>query len=472
MLPVVITTNGKRRRLCLFTINSLIDNLKFDGGLFFVVACDRCESDVIYEIGETFRLRGLVDSYRIVSGSEYTETLNGAVKAALEMGDVLFRTEDDYVLEKTLDLTRHVGGIKSNPECGIIKFLGPRRAHLKVFTGIDGMVYELPNVKKDRYTLYTASMYPSLMHKRVFEAIGFYSDSSGPVEEDFCTRFNMQDRMKVMVFSDKPGDRMNDGDLWFVHAGRSSMGHGCPYNRKYDHLQAAGSSISKDTTESAAFGSMHDFFMNSFCLSISNEKYHEFEKIFMDAFGMAPRMFKGYDIVRLGSTANISLGHAAIARMAKAADLPYVCVFEDDAYPCIGASSRLMPLLSKIPEGTRIFYLGWLTIRRVRERTVVDEDIANLKAMIPGFHSYILFRSGYDEFIKRASANIWHHVDLAMSGFAGASIARKPLFIQACGSRSYHGNIGYGGGLVNGRLPRSCWNRTPPDGFAPVLQFE
>lgn len=467
VLPVVVTTNGKRRRLCLFVLNTLLDNLKYDGSLFFCISCDRCPPEVLSEIGGLFKARGH-EGYELVVGSGFADTLNSTIDSALSMNDVFFRTEDDYVLEKELDLTKFVDIIRTDSGCGAIKFMGPRKLATRVDSSIPGMTYILPNTKKDKYSMYTVSMYPSLMHRRTFDAIGKYRFENGKIEEDFCMRFNMQSKIKVLTFSDKPGDRMKDDDLWFVHAGRSAMGHNCPYNRKYDYLNAQKDEITtlKDSS-GTMFPSIGDFFGNSFCISVCKGGYGIFERRFMRTFGIVPKMFRGYKINHFGPITNIALSHSGVVRMAKAMDMPYVGVFEEDAYPSIDASSRLLPLLRKIPSDTRLFYLGWLTVNSVRKRYIVDDDIAKVSARIPGFHSYILFRSGYDDFLARAS-NINRHVDISMTHFGGSAIARNPIFIQASKSTTSHHGAGYGGGKVNGRLPSSHWRSTPPDGFAPI----
>jgi hypothetical protein len=246
------------------------------------------------------------------------------------------------------------------------------------------------------------------------------------------------------------------------------MGHHCQYNRKYDYLNVQRDEIAtpKDTSITM-FPSLRDFFRNSFCISVDQGRYGIFERRFMRTFGIVPKMFRGYNTNHFGPIKKIALSHSGVVRMAKTMDMPYVCVFEDDAYPSMDAASRLLPLLGKIPSDTRLFYLGWLTVTNVRKRHVVDKDITKVSARIPGFHSYILFRSGYDDFLARAS-NINRHVDISMTYFRGAAIARNPIFIQASKSETLHHEVLYGGGKVDGRLPSWHWRSTPPDGFAPI----
>lgn len=58
-------------------------------------------------------------------------------------------------------------------------------------------------------------------------------------------------------------------------------------------------------------------------------------------------MFKNDKYANIYSGAlNCSLGHLAIIKMAKCLDLPFVVIFEDDAYPCIDIKTKLIKYLS------------------------------------------------------------------------------------------------------------------------------
>ena len=47
-----------------------------------------------------------------------------------------------------------------------------------------------------------------------------------------------------------------------------------------------------------------------------------------------PKIFPAFHNTDLSGPYNCILSHVALIRMAKALDLPFITIFEDDAYPC------------------------------------------------------------------------------------------------------------------------------------------
>lgn len=50
--------------------------------------------------------------------------------------------------------------------------------------------------------------------------------------------------------------------------------------------------------------------------------------------------------------------HLMIVSMAKTMQLPFVCIFEDDAVGCINCKNKLEQVLNNIPEDTDVLMLG------------------------------------------------------------------------------------------------------------------
>ena len=71
-------------------------------------------------------------------------------------------------------------------------------------------------------------------------------------------------------------------------------------------------------------------------------------------------MYKSAGIVKTRDTANVRLSNLAIVKAAEALGWPFVCVFEDDALPCIGAKQKLEGLLRRLPDDIDMLKLGWL----------------------------------------------------------------------------------------------------------------
>jgi len=95
------------------------------------------------------------------------------------------------------------------------------------------------------------------------------------------------------------------------------------------------------------------------------------------------------------------MSHAAVIKTAKALDLPFVCIFEDDAFPAIDVVSKLKTNLMNIPSYTKILLIGWLDeFSRVRRENGFF-GVGNAY----GSHAYIVFKSGYDEYLAAYKKN-------------------------------------------------------------------
>lgn len=101
--------------------------------------------------------------------------------------------------------------------------------------------------------------------------------------------------------------------------------------------------------------SLDSLFEHGFVISISDERLNAFKRRFLEEGLPIPRVFTGFQykngvyrtagIVKTRDTSNVRLSNLAIAKAAEALDWPFVCIFEDDARPCIDASQKLQSAL-------------------------------------------------------------------------------------------------------------------------------
>lgn len=92
----------------------------------------------------------------------------------------------------------------------------------------------------------------------------------------------------------------------------------------------------------------------------------EFRGNFAREFGESnvPRAFDGMVMkYSLGGTSNLirsTYSHFEVVKMAKALDLPFITIYEDDAYPMIGAKEKMDKWLqdTEIPDDTDILMFG------------------------------------------------------------------------------------------------------------------
>lgn len=91
-----------------------------------------------------------------------------------------------------------------------------------------------------------------------------------------------------------------------------------------------------------------------------------------------------------------SASHISLILHAKRNNLPYVCVFEDDAVPCENCLSGLRNSLANIPYFANAYILGWLRCKTKK----CHGGILKANKTVTGSHAYIVFRRGYDEYIR------------------------------------------------------------------------
>lgn len=106
--------------------------------------------------------------------------------------------------------------------------------------------------------------------------------------------------------------------------------------------------------------SLNDFFKNSFMITIDDERYNKTIKIFQKYFdGLFPKKFVGSHDKKLTGPQNCTRSHVRIIEYAKQNNLPFVVVFEDDAYPRKDAKEKLSGYLYRLPYYANMILLGW-----------------------------------------------------------------------------------------------------------------
>ncbi len=77
-----------------------------------------------------------------------------------------------------------------------------------------------------------------------------------------------------------------------------------------------------------------------------------------------PKLFNGIVDKHKKPAENCRDSHLAVVKMAKKLDLPFVAVFEDDAYPCIDICNKLERYLRAVPYDAHLVLLGYSAYRR------------------------------------------------------------------------------------------------------------
>lgn len=223
-VPVVITTHNRTDTACK-TIASLVKNLKYSR-LNWIIADDRSDDSHIDRLVQAFRERG-VEHVTICQTNEKCyglgSSLNNGLREAFNVSPIVLRTEDDWYLQKELDLYYYVKTLVDNECIAAIRLAAVCNASVKpsCFSGFlevyaDGKCNSVFNNQV------------ALCHRRIYDSIGYYLDNvpSDESEQDMVNRFNISaNSFKVLFPSFIKMHTLNDKSLFFMHFGKSTVGH-------------------------------------------------------------------------------------------------------------------------------------------------------------------------------------------------------------------------------------------------------
>lgn len=158
-------------------------------------------------------------------------------------------------------------------------------------------------------------------------------------------------------------------------------------------------------------------FQKSFVISINESRYDVFCKRF-NQYGLntpLPKLFKGFTIpngmhkecgfFKTSNSCNCLFSHIALVKLAQSLDLPFVCIFEDDAYPCINCRNKLQQMLDRLPDDIDLLKLGHLG--SLKDKIVIDNTFEVVQTY--GSHAYVVFKKYYDKYIELSNKDL--HID-------------------------------------------------------------
>lgn len=206
--------------------------------------------------------------------------------------------------------------------------------------------------------------------------------------------------------------------------------------------------------------SVKDLIAASYCISINPIRAKQINCVFRKIFGSAPHIVRGYRSSRCNGIENCAMAHQTIVRMAKAAGLDHVLIFEDDAYPRHDAAARIEKAILNTPDDAKIVVLGFNQVNSARQFNSELSLISpreGLDFSVWGSQSYIIYRNAYDEYLDIWEKNPGLSSDGYFSRISPAYVSKNNIFIQMCSERSMNGHSGYIWGNKS--------HDAPPDGF-------
>lgn len=155
---------------------------------------------------------------------------------------------------------------------------------------------------------------------------------------------------------------------------------------------------------------LQDLLEKSFVITIHDDRFNIFCNNFLKCglttlpkkytgFTMPNKIYKDIGLNKTSNTANCSFSHISIIKLAESLNWPFVCIFEDDAYPCVDIISKLQLLLTDIPNEVDMIKLGYLSIRN-NLLYLSSNKRFYLNAITWGSHAYIVFKKYYQAYYK------------------------------------------------------------------------
>lgn len=151
---------------------------------------------------------------------------------------------------------------------------------------------------------------------------------------------------------------------------------------------------------------------NAYCMSINDRRYEYLCNNFIYVGLTPPKLFKG---VRWNNGSNMGclLGHIAIVMMARQLKLPWVTIYEDDAFPRPDVLWMFSKIKSYVPSDCGLIKIGSSSLRRGHKKInnfVFETDGEGVSF---GSHAYIIRRECYDMFLE--NLQVAKVPDVAMS---------------------------------------------------------
>ena len=190
---------------------------------------------------------------------------------------------------------------------------------------------------------------------------------------------------------------------------------------------------------------VEDLLKHSFVITINKDRHALFKRIFK-AHGLlpCPKKFNGVTLHYNSPQYNCSLSHKAAIEKAKKLDWPYVCIFEDDAYPIYGIKSQLEHYLPQIPDDCAVLVLGSIyCLATMGKQGEFVKGIRNF-----GGQAYVVFKHCYDQYLALLKKfpegdGPLYRTDPNLIPQGQFYACGKNLFIQYCPNKSMNNNDGY-----------------------------
>ena len=235
-LPILFFGHN-RRKLAVLAIQRLKQHMKFTGYTpKFIFGCCGTDEDYIKKVqeaaGDWLYMTLPMRQPDPTLNNQLNCMMNDAIKEAMKISNVAFRMEDDWIMEKDLDIGPWMDLLENDEQVYFIRlgqiqaepdWVKPYRPDL----GLDWLDYR-PNSR------YPVNNQCGAFHKRLYQLTGYYREDFDIDEAEFelgrkfrILTHNFKDPKKVLWPHGQPVDLDESPARIFVHAGGSTLGHSC-----------------------------------------------------------------------------------------------------------------------------------------------------------------------------------------------------------------------------------------------------
>ena len=175
---VICLLTYQRTDYALRCIDTVVENLRFDGPIGWYVGDDGSAPHHVGKVIDALSVRDAevigMHSQRMGPGPSW----NRAIEKALEVSDFWLHLEEDWTLNRELDVTPYIQLLTERTDVGMVR-LGYLAVGLDLFSvGHAGRHY----LQMQRSTQYAVSGNPAIRHRRFHEAYGGYPADRNPGE--------------------------------------------------------------------------------------------------------------------------------------------------------------------------------------------------------------------------------------------------------------------------------------------------
>ena len=244
-ISVMITTHNRTNVICA-VIDSLCKNLKYSGNIHWIISDDRSDNGHLEKVKKQLLLNEIEENYISILKTDKKRyglgaSLNNGLKEAFKYGEVVLTTEDDWILHKELILDSFVKTILNNSIAAI------RLACLRGGRPMVDKKYKDFFIVKEYNDLpnnYIFNNQVALRHKRIYDKIGFYEEST----DNNYPEYEMSKRFNRIIKPNSSSDysvlfpreikirTIDHPSLFFIHVGKSTIGNTEIIPERYEYL--------------------------------------------------------------------------------------------------------------------------------------------------------------------------------------------------------------------------------------------